>query len=456
MNLFNSWSSIDLNRFTVWSLCGVIGGTAAGAVSRLSMRLIALEAGMQPGFSVGGTLGILIIGAIMGIPFAFLYAAIRRFIPLPERYRGLAYGLMLSALFIAVPFIFFAEGELSLVDPLLGILFFLPVPLTFGLLLTIIYPKLDERSKGIAQTKQVHLLWLVLLGLAFVFSLISMGRLIFRYPLFPQTITQFYTGVGIPSTTAAQLHNWFTGVFMLVYVGLALFIFWRGAHLWMAKYAALTFLVLAGSFFTRGIFPGESMNAIPVARVFPAIIRPMGWAMLLVLIYVFPDGHWRPRWTRWAALFWIGVFFVWFSGLFERTLLDISSWPLPAQISLLIAALVSGLVAQVIRFRRSSPEQRRRTRLVLLGLAFTALLFSALWLAMIFDPDLMPRTWIDKRLMYLFSFSPYLLPWLLIPLSLSYAMLRHDLWSPIGVEDQFNWDATNLPNLSNHPEEVKS
>ena len=85
-------STVDMGRFTVWVLCGVIGGVMAGVVSRLSMRGVALVAGMEPGFSIGGTLGILVFGAIMGIPFALIFAGVRRFIPLPERWKGLVYG----------------------------------------------------------------------------------------------------------------------------------------------------------------------------------------------------------------------------------------------------------------------------------------------------------------------------------------------------------------------------
>jgi hypothetical protein len=452
-----SWASIDLHQVTSWVLSGVMAGSVAGLVSRISMRLIALEAGMRPGFSISGTVAILVIGAVLGIPFALLYAALRRFLPLQEKYRGLVYSVVLGVLFVGVPFIFFADGELSLVSPLLGILFFTPVPLSYSILLTFVHPKLEVKANEIGQTKQVHLLWLVLLVVVLIFSLVSMSKLIARYPLSPRVITQLYLEIGLTSTTASQLHNMLSGSYMLVYAGLALAIFWRGAHSWLAKYTSLTLLVLAGGFFTRGIFPGESMNAILLARIFPAVYRPLGWSMFFVFFYLFPDGHLQPRWARWAAIFWIAIFLVWFSGIFEGTLLDISAWPIMLQFLLLVGGLSSGVLTQIIRYLSANPEQREQTRAVVFSLVITLVLFAILWLGMAVNPDLMATIRIDKRLTYLFSFTPYLFIWLLIPLSLTYSMFRRDLWSPtVEQEQQVDSDVAGSINLSNKPEEANT
>lgn len=425
---YRTYSSINMGRFTVWMLTGVAGGVVAGLVSRFSMRGVALAAGMQPGFSFGGTLGILVIGAVLGIPFALLFAGARRFIPLPERWKGLAYGAILGLLFIVVPFLFFAEGELALIHPIVGILLFLPVPLIFGLVQTVVEPRLDKRYEG--QTQQVNLLWLVFMGLALVFSLTSMGRLISVYPLFPRSVTQFYRSLSISDDIATQFHNGLMVGFMLVYVMFGLVIFWRGVHSWLAKFAALTLLVLAGGFFTRGIMLGESMNALPIVRVFPVLMRTLGWGMLLVFFYIFPDGRFTPRWTRWMAILWVVLFLVWFSRLFDGMLIDPGSWPLLLQIILLIGALASAVLAQVARYRRAAPEQRKQTRVVVFGFVGASLVLAVLWLGIALFPGLISGSRIDYRLSYsyLFSFSPYLLPWLLIPTSLALAIWRDGLW----------------------------
>lgn len=82
------YGSADLASLRTGALGGALAGVAAGAVSRLSMRGVAVLAGLEPDFSLGGTLVILIIGAILGMPFAWLYRGVGRFLPVPERWRG--------------------------------------------------------------------------------------------------------------------------------------------------------------------------------------------------------------------------------------------------------------------------------------------------------------------------------------------------------------------------------
>ncbi len=419
-------STVDMGRFTVWTLSGVIGGVVAGVVARFSMRGVALAAGIEPGFSIGGTLGILVFGAIMGIPFALIFAGVRRFIPLPERWKGLAYGVILGTLFVVAPFLFLAEGELDLIPPAVGILLFIPLPLVFGVLLTVVEPRLDKRYE--TQTQQVNVLWLVALGIALIFSLSSMGKLISRFPLVPQGITQFYKSLNLSLDMAAQVHNVLMVGFMLVYIAFALFIFWRGVNSWVAKFTALTLLVMASAFFTRGIMAAESMNALPIVKVYPVLVRTLAWSMLLAFTYVFPDGCFTPRWTRWMLVLWVLVFLGWFTRLFEGTQVDPGSWPILLQVIVLLGAFGSGVVAQVIRYRRAPEEQKKQTRLVVLGISLTFLFMAALWVGIALYPWLMVGGRIDYRLSYLFSFSPYLLPWLFTPASLALAMWRYGLW----------------------------
>lgn len=423
---YRRYSTVNMGRFTVWAISGVIGGVVAGVVARFSMRGVALAAGMQPGFSIGGTLGILVFGAIMGIPFALLFAGVRRFIPLPERWKGLAYGVILGLLFVVVPFLYFAEGELAFIPPAVGISLFIPLPIVFGVVQTVVEPRLDKRYK--TQTQQVNILWLVSLGVALIFSLTSMTKLISIYPLVPQGITQFYKGLNFSLDMAAQVHNGLMVGFMLVYITFALFIFWRGVHSWVAKFTALTLLVMASAFFTRGIMAAESMNALPIVKVFPVLVRTLAWSMLLAFTYVFPDGRFTPRGTRWLIILWTVIFLVWFTKLFEGTLVNPGSWPIILQVVVLLGALASGVLAQVIRYRHASNEQKRQTRFVVLGVGLAFLLLVILWVGIALYPWLMVGGRIDYRLSYLFSFSPYLLPWLLLPASLSLAIWRYGLW----------------------------
>jgi hypothetical protein len=192
---------------------------------------------------------------------------------------------------------------------------------------------------------------------------------------------------------------------------------------------------MAGAFFTRGIMPGESMNALPIVKVFPVLIRTLAWSMLLVFTYIFPDGRFTPRWTRWMAILWSVIFLLWFTRLFGGMLIDPDSWPIFIQIILPLGALASGVLAQVIRYRHAPPEQKDQTRVVLIGVGVTFLVLTALWVGIALFPWLMVGGHINYKLSYLFSFSPYLLPWLFIPASLVLAIWRYGLWGNQAGED---------------------
>lgn len=368
----------------------------------------------------------------MGIPFALLFAGVRRFIPLPERWKSLAYGAVLGALFVVVPFLYFAEGELALIPPAVGILLFIPLPLVFGFTLTVVEPRLDKRYES--QTQQVNVLWLVALGMGLIFSLNSMGKLISTFPLVPLGITQFYEGLNISRDMAAQVHNGLVVGFMVVYITFALFIFWRGVHSWVAKYTALTLLVMASAFFTRGIMAAEAMNAMPIVRVFPVLIRTLAWSMFLAFTYIFPDGRFTPRWTRWIMVLWVLIYLLWFTRVFEGMLIAPGSWPILLQVTVLLSALGSGMLAQVIRYRYAPVEQKKQTWVVVLGINLAFLFLAAIWVSIALYPGLMVGGRIDYRLSYLFSFSPYLLPWLLLPASLALSIWRYGLWENESAE----------------------
>ena len=79
----------------------------------------------------------------------------------------------------------------------------------------------------------------------------------------------------------------------LVYCGLAVFIFWRGSAAWMARFAAVALLIFAAGFFNTGPVFGGLMGRSALAGLF----RTLGLGALLVLLYIFPDGRFEPRWT---------------------------------------------------------------------------------------------------------------------------------------------------------------
>jgi S1-C subfamily serine protease len=57
-------------RVVIWIVSALCAGVWLGIAARIAMRFIALEAGVSPGFSSGGSLEVILFGAMIGMPVA--------------------------------------------------------------------------------------------------------------------------------------------------------------------------------------------------------------------------------------------------------------------------------------------------------------------------------------------------------------------------------------------------
>lgn len=115
---------------------GLIAGSVMGVIARISMRLFALADGSRPSFSVGGSLAVVAIFAVIfGIPLALVYV---RFWSRLDALggNGLAYGAVVFLVLVAIPFMLIPSDEANLRMRLMAIASFLPVPLAYGLALS--------------------------------------------------------------------------------------------------------------------------------------------------------------------------------------------------------------------------------------------------------------------------------------------------------------------------------
>jgi len=150
------------------------------------------------------------------------------------------------------------------------------------------------------------------------------------------------------------------------------------------------------------------------------VLIGLGWVSLSLLLYLFPDGRFVPRWTRLLAVFVVA------SNLF----LDVSPVPISTLPPWMLGAIFlvnggSGVVAQIYRYVRvSGPVQRQQTKWVVFGLAATMLVILGRYMPLLIFPSLSASS------SPYFLISTYVYPpgLLLIPLSLGVAVLRYRLW----------------------------
>jgi hypothetical protein len=210
-------------------------------------------------------------------------------------------------------------------------------------------------------------------------------------------------------------------VFALVFCGLAVVIFWRRSDDFIALYTSLA-LVLIGIF-----LPDWTADLLlPVyPGLFPALalLSSLAFGSLFVLFYIFPDGRFVPRWTRWAAVVWVGQQASIY--LLPNSPIAPSNWPPLFNGLLLVGLVFTCLFSQVYRYVRvSGPSARQQTKWVVFGLAATLVVLLLASVPPLFDGSLdRPGTPYDL-IVDLVSFFAVLL----VPLTLGVAILRRRLF----------------------------
>jgi hypothetical protein len=418
---------IDLNKIRLGLLAGMLGGVVAGVGARIAMRVVALVTSGVGSFSLGGTLAILLFGVILGMPFGMLFVGVRRWLPGAPLWKGLIFGAALALIFVAPPFLLIEpEGELALVSPLVGLGLFAPLPLVYGVVVAVAAEWLGKKYAA-APRQSVGVAWFGLMGVALLFGFTSMLSLV-ESPPFPPILTRAIQQAGIPFRIARGVNTGLLVFYALGYCGLAALIFWRGSQARMAKFTALALLTFAGAFFNGGgDILGGVMRALPIARWATGAVQALGFIGLLLLFYLFPDRRFAPRWTRPVALVGCAWAVWWFLDPASGSPLDPNRWPEPILFGITAALLGAGVFAQIDRYRRAPAVERQQTKWVVIAMTGAALAFALIWLMVMLFPDLhFARR--EPGLASLFAFALYLLPGLLIPLSIGLAVQRHGLW----------------------------
>jgi hypothetical protein len=210
-------------------------------------------------------------------------------------------------------------------------------------------------------------------------------------------------------------------VFVSIFAVVAIIIFWRRSDDPMALLVA-TMLVVWGPL--NGLFvltPSATEGMYPVLQAtLGSLVTFVGYMAWMLFFYLFPSGHFVPRWTRWLALCW-----VLFCGSWIFTSFGPPSWPLPLFNVAVLALWGSFPVAQIYRYARvSNAFQRQQTKWVVFGVAVAVVgvltTIFTVGAAVDLAPDAVGAKMLSMLLMDTFM--------LFIPLSIGVAVLRARLF----------------------------
>jgi hypothetical protein len=198
---------------------------------------------------------------------------------------------------------------------------------------------------------------------------------------------------------------------VLVFFAVAAVIFWRRSEDQMALFASFTLLVFGGAAIT------DLADAHPAFGLPADLLNYAGQVSFGIFLYLFPDGRFVPRWTRWLA--------VATALLFVPDVFFPRSSPAALTDPLFFVFIGSLMVAQVYRYARvSSPAQRQQTKWVVFG--FSAALAG--FVAAVFLYEFVPAVGRAGPLGELVGETVVYGFLLLIPLSIGVAILRSRLY----------------------------
>ena len=212
-------------------------------------------------------------------------------------------------------------------------------------------------------------------------------------------------------------------VFAAVYGAIAALIFWRKSEDRMGLFVSFALLTFGSA--TLPVTMATLAARHPAWEVPVAVFHLLGSASFGLFLYLFPDGRFVPRWTRWVALAWIAwqVPRYFFPDWYH----DPNGWHALAAMVVWLGALGTAVYSQVHRYRRvSSPVQRQQIKWVVFGISLAVLTFLGIAVALsAFAPaPTSPGTLAAILVGYAFIYAGMLL----IPLSIGVAILRQHLW----------------------------
>lgn len=168
-------------------------------------------------------------------------------------------------------------------------------------------------------------------------------------------------GVSVESFAVIQLFSYF-GI-AAIYGVVSLLIFLSKPNDTVALYTAVVLLPF-------GTFVSSYVDVLrTVQPEFSSLVDILPGVTLIafaILCYIFPDGRFVPKWTRWAAWGWVAAPII----LIIATIYDVYE-PVEAVLGvILLMLLATCIIAPIYRYRRlSTRAQRQQLKWVLFGLA---------------------------------------------------------------------------------------
>ena len=277
-------------------------------------------------------------------------------------------------------------------------------------------------------TRAARIAWAIL-ALLVLFTLVAAaGARISQLQGDPYGFGVAYDRLGI---TPDQFAIYFTSIeilFALTFITVGGLIFWKASRNPMAILVSAAFIAVSLS----TPLPEALMMSNPAWRWPVLLLRVLGIGLMLLFLFLFPDGRFVPRWSRWLGLF-TGLYLAsWllFPSLIPpvAVLAEVNSVAAARSYIPLSVMVIVAVWGQVYRYRNVSDSvQRQQTKWVAVGIVGFVVIESVSLILFALSP--VARQPGSERLLFVLVFGPILLAGVaLIPITVALATLRYRLW----------------------------
>jgi len=212
----------------------------------------------------------------------------------------------------------------------------------------------------------------------------------------------------------------------VIWIASGLVIFWRKSDDRMILLVSLGFIMLGVAISPQVYILYLLADQQTPWRLLIPIVNLLGWGIVGLFFYIFPNGRFVPRWMVWVALCFLA--FEVSESLPSNSPFSIAQLP-----SLLLAVVElvlysSPLIAQFYRYRHiSNRVERQQVKWVVYGISLTSLMDIVIFLPPLFFP-LLANAGLPRSFYAFTGASVFLIGLNLIPLTIGIATFRYRLW----------------------------
>ena len=237
------------------------------------------------------------------------------------------------------------------------------------------YPLILARAAWAIIVVMALALWIVDLPHSYAESLVVCTQALCSNQLATPALVRALDSAGLSIQFYAFYLTALSTVVVLVFCIIGAIIFWRKSSDWIGLLVSLTLIIIGTVTATNSDYPWLAAT-YHITQVPVDLLNILPGPLLFLVLALFPDGRFVPRWVRWLALL---VTLLAVGGtFFPASPLNISNWPGSLGTIAQMVMMIVLLLAQVYRYMRvSTLVQRQQTKWVLLGLIVAIIYFIA-------------------------------------------------------------------------------